>query len=135
MPYRPQPTSSARVSRGIFGSLGLIHFDYAPTLDLLETDIVRLALTRRASRSPSAPSHFFTSSLVDLNSRPVPVALFAVADRGAAGRAAHALLIQNGQDALNSARRLAVMPQSFHQPLFYFSDEAQLSATIERELE
>lgn len=36
---------------------------------------------------------------------------------------------------LNAARRLAVIPKSFHEPLSDFSDDAQISATLERELE
>ena len=48
----------------------------------------------------------------------------------------YALLIQERSGrVLNSARRLAVIPKALHQPLVDFSDEAQLSATIERELE
>ena len=36
---------------------------------------------------------------------------------------------------LNAAGRLAVIPKAFHQPLVDFSDDAQLSATLERELD
>jgi hypothetical protein len=36
---------------------------------------------------------------------------------------------------LNAARRLAVIPKSFHEPLTDFSDDAQISATLEREME
>jgi hypothetical protein len=36
---------------------------------------------------------------------------------------------------LNAAGRLAVIPKSFHEPLVDFSDDAQLAAAIERELE
>jgi hypothetical protein len=36
---------------------------------------------------------------------------------------------------LNAGRRLAVIPKAFHQLLVDFSDDAQISATIEREME
>ena len=46
------------------------------------------------------------------------------------------LLIQErSRRVLNSTRRLAVLPKAFHGPLVDFSDDAQISATIEREME
>jgi hypothetical protein len=134
-------------SRGIFGSLGLIHFvDYALTLDLLENELIDSLSVDDIDAPQDLPLRSFylptTSSLVDLNSRICaggPLALFAVARSRRSrkgGSPDYALLIQERSGrVLNSARRLAVIPKAFHQPLVDFSDEAQLSATIERELE
>jgi hypothetical protein len=68
-----------------------------------------------------------------------PLALFAAArpgDRIRGGEPDYMLPVQQRSDhVLNAARRLAVIPKSFHEPLIDFSDDAQLSATLERELE
>jgi len=134
-------------SRGIFGSLGLIHFvDYALTLDHLENELIDSLSVGDIEAPQDLPLRSYylptTPSLVDLNSRICaggPLALFAVArsrHSRKGGSPDYALLIQEGSGrVLNSARRLAVIPKAFHQPLVDFSDEAQLSATIERELE
>lgn len=46
------------------------------------------------------------------------------------------LLVQERSGrVLNAARRLAVIPKSFHEPLVDFADDAQLAATLEREME
>jgi hypothetical protein len=46
------------------------------------------------------------------------------------------LLVQERSGStLNATGRIAVIPKAFHQPLADFTDDAQLSATLERELE
>src|SRR5690242_16502030 len=133
--------------QGISGSVGLIHFiDYALTLDLLENELIDSLSTGvppspgdlplRGQYLPTA------SSLVEINSRICaggPLALLAIArsrHSRKGGNPDYALFIQERSGrVLNSARRLAVIPKAFHQPLVDFSDEAQLSATIEREME
>ena len=116
-------------SRGIFGSLGLIHFvDYALTLDLLENELIDSLSVGGIDAPQDLPLRSYylptTSSLVDLNSRICaggPLALFAVARSRRSrkgGSPDYALLIQERSGrVLNSARRLAVIPKAFHQPL------------------
>lgn len=140
-------TSINVAPHGISGSLGLIHFvDYALTLDLLENELIDSLSVGGTGTPQDLPLRSYylptTSSLVDLNSRICaggPLALFAIARSRRSRKGAspdYALLIQERSGrVLNSARRLAVIPKAFHQPLVDFSDEAQLSATLERELE
>jgi hypothetical protein len=125
----------------------VIHFvDYALTLDLLENELIDSLSAGGIGTPQGLPLRSYylptASSLVDLNSRICaggPLALFAIARSQRSrkgGSPDYALLIQEwSAHVLNSARRLAVIPKAFHQPLVDFSDEAQLSATIERELE
>jgi hypothetical protein len=134
-------------SHGISGSLGLVHFvDYALTLDLLENELIDSLSAGDIGTPQGLPLRSYylptASSLMDFNSRICaggPLALFAIARSRRSrkgGRPDYALLVQERSGrVLNSARRLAVIPKAFHQPLVDFSDEAQLSATMERELE
>jgi hypothetical protein len=131
---------------GIRGHLGLTDFNsYALTMDLLENELVDALASSHATPPGALPlrDHYLPSlcSIVMLNQRLCAggaLALFAAARppgrRG--GRRDYVLLIQerSGQ-VLNAARRLAVIPKAFHEPLGDFSDDAQLSATIEREME
>ena len=132
---------------GLNGSVGLTRFvDYALTLDLLENELIdalSLKETITAGRLPLR-DHYLpdAAALTDVGSRLCaggPLALLAIArssKRRRGGPADYVLLVQerSGQ-VLNSARRLAVIPKAFHEPLVDFSDDAQISATIEREIE
>jgi hypothetical protein len=134
-------------ARGLNASVALSRFvDYALTLDLLENE-----LTDTVSQgAPTAPGnlplrdHYLptTQALTDVGSRLCaggPLALLAVARSGRRRRGGapdYVLLLQQRSGrVLNSARRLAVIPKAFHAPLADFGDDAQVSATIEREME
>jgi hypothetical protein len=68
-----------------------------------------------------------------------PLALLAIArsqNRSRRGQPDYLFLIQERSGhVLNSARRLAVIPKAFHEPLVDFRDDVQVSATLEREME
>ena len=131
----------------IAGTVGISHFiDYALTLDLLENELID-ALSDGLPTSPGdlplrdlyLPDR---SKLTDLSGRLCaggPLALTAVARSRRArrgGQPDYVLLVQERSGrVLNSSRRLAVIPKAFHGPLADFTDDAQISATIERELE
>ncbi len=129
------------------GSVGLTNFvDYALTLDLLENELTD-ALSRGRSAIPGAlplrdvylPD---TRAIIDLERRLCvggPLALIAIARPPGRRRNTprdYVFLIQErSAKVLNATGQLAVIPKAFHQPLVDFSDDAQLSATIEREME
>jgi len=131
---------------GISGTVALTDFvSYALTTDLLEFELVDALVDNRPITMDALPlrQRYLDSaaSAVDFSSRPCvggPLALLAAARPASrSGRPAdYVLLIQERSGrVLNSARRLAVIPKAFHQPLVDFSDDARLSATLERELE
>jgi hypothetical protein len=63
-----------------------------------------------------------------------PVALTAIA-RNRGGRHDYVLLVQERSGrVLNAARRLAVIPKAFHQPIIDLEEESNLALTIEREM-
>jgi hypothetical protein len=115
-------------------------------LDLLENELVDAVAAQwpiDASplplRSRYLPDLTAVTDLIGRVCAGGPLALLAVArpsSRGHPGRADYVLVIQERSGrTLNAARRLAVIPKSFHQPLVDFSDDAQISATLEREME
>jgi DNA-binding transcriptional regulator YiaG len=132
---------------GLAGALGLTDFvAYAMTLDLLENELID-QLVKNPAPSPDAlplrqrylPDLNSVTSVADRLCAGGPLALFAAARTGSRGRPGepdYVLLVQERSGrVLNAARRLAVIPKAFHQPLVDFSDDAQLSSTLERELE
>jgi hypothetical protein len=130
----------------INGHLALTDFNsYALTMDLLENELVDALANSRAVSSGALPlrDHYLPSfqSVITLNQRLCAggaLALFAAArpPRWRGGRRDYVLLVQERSGrVLNAARRLAVIPKAFHEPLGDFSDDARLSATIEREME
>ena len=134
-------------ARGLTGSVGLARFvDYALTLDLLENELID-AVSRGETITAGKlllRDHYLpdTSVLTDVGGRLCaggPLALLAIArssQRRRGGPPDYVLLVQERSGrVLNSARRLAVIPKAFHEPLVDFSDDAQISATIEREME
>ncbi|NJC63433.1 hypothetical protein HC028_02745 [Planosporangium flavigriseum] len=119
---------------------------YALTLDLLEGELLDGLADGRPIRPGTLPlrDRYLPSlgAVIEVNRRLCaggPLALFAAArpgSRARRGEADYVMLVQErSARVLNSARRLAVIPKSFHEPLVDFSDDAQLSATLERELE
>lgn len=128
------------------GDVSLTDFTtYALTMDMLEHELLDAIVNGSAEpgtlplRTRLLPS---LDSVTNLRSRMCvggPLALFAAArprGRLRAGQPDYMLLVQQrSSHVVNAAGRLAVIPKSFHEPLIDFSDDAQLSATLERELE
>lgn len=131
---------------GISGQLRLANFaDYALTFDLLENELVDAIISAdgevRWSQLPLR-RHYLGSveQAVGLHHRLCaggPLALLAIARPATRGHGPdYAIVVQQrSAQVLNGVGRLAVIPKAFHQPLFDFSDDAQLSVTLERELE
>ncbi|WP_203935609.1 hypothetical protein [Planosporangium mesophilum] len=130
----------------IKGSLGLTHFSsYALTMDLLERELLDAIASGAPITSDSLPlrERYLASidAVIDVSNRLCaggPLALFAAARPRDRRRSTpdYVLLVQERSGrVLNATRRLAVIPKSFHEPLVDFSDDAQISATLERELE
>lgn len=130
----------------ISGGLQLAHFaDYALTFDLLETELVDAIISAdgdvRWSQLPLRKRYLGSvEQAINLHDRLCaggPLALLAIARPPTRGHGPdYAIIVQqrSGQ-VLNATGRLAVIPKAFHQPLSDFSDDAQLSVTLERELE
>jgi hypothetical protein len=130
----------------IAGSVGVTQFvHYALTMDLLEGELID-ALTAGVSPRPGS---------LPLRDRYLPdlASVLAIAGRLCAGgalalcaiaRPAHPyrgpadylLLVQERSgDVVNAARRLAVIPKGFHQPMTDFRTDVQIGATLRREME
>ena len=139
--------STAISARRLDGTVGLTRFaGYALTLDLLENELID-AISQDASpdagqlplRDQYLPD---ATALMNIGGRLCaggPLALLAIArpgQRRRGGAPDYALLVQERSGrVLNSARRLAVIPKAFHSPLADVSDDAQIPATLEREME
>jgi hypothetical protein len=130
----------------IAGSVAVTQFaHYALTMDLLEGELID-ALTAGLSPHPGS---------LPLRDRYLPdlASVLGVADRLCAGGtlalceiarpaspyrgpADYVLLIQErSADVVNAARRLAVIPKGFHQPMTDFRADARIGATLRRETE
>ena len=143
--YRLLGTSIS--ARGLNDTVGLSRFvDYALTLDLLENELIDAISVGEPATAEKLPLRDYylpsTQALTAVGSRLCaggPLALLAIARSGQRRRSGapdYVLLVQERSGrVLNSARRLAVIPKAFHAPLVDFSDDAQISATIEREME
>jgi hypothetical protein len=128
------------------GCVSLTDFTtYALTMDLLERETLDAVATDRAGephgmplRARFLPTVEAVTSLSERLCAGGPLALFAAARPKSRfnPNPDYVLLIQQRSDrVLNATGRLAVIPKAFHEPLVDFSDDAQLSATLERELE
>lgn len=128
------------------GSVGLVSFvEYALTMDLLEGELLDALVCDGAPRSESLPlrDRYLPDSgaVLDMSGRLCAggvVALCAIARpantyRGAAD---YVLLVQERSGyVLNAARQLAVIPKGFHEPLADYRVDAQIGATLRREME
>lgn len=134
-------------SAGVDATLGITSFvEYALTLDLMETELIDAIGRGAISTGDALPQrdHYAPdlATLTNLTNRICvggPVALTAIA-RSRAHRPGlspdYVLLVQErSSKVLNATRRLAVIPKAFHQPLADLSEDAELRATIEREME
>jgi hypothetical protein len=119
---------------------------YALTMDLLETELVDAVADGRDCLPGTLPlrDRFLpdAATVLGVDQRLCaggPLALCAIArpaSRTRAESADYLLLIQErSESVLNAARRLAVIPKAFHQPLSDHAADAALAATLERELE
>ncbi|MBQ6643771.1 MAG: transcriptional regulator [Saccharopolyspora sp.] len=130
----------------IGGSLGVTRFvEYALTMDLLEGELVDALAAGTAPEPGALPlrdRHLpDVSSVLDTAARLCsggPLALCAIARPSSPfrGEADYLLLVQERSGhVLNASRRLAVTPKGFHQPLTDVRADAQIGATLRREME
>ncbi|MGH3766059.1 MAG: helix-turn-helix transcriptional regulator [Pseudonocardiaceae bacterium] len=130
----------------ISGEVGLARFvDYALTMDLLEGELLDAIVSGVAPRPSSLPLRDrylpVLGSVLDMSSRLCAggvVALCAIARPADPyrGSADYVLLVQERSGhVLNAARQLAVIPKGFHKPLADYRADAQVGATLRREME
>lgn len=119
--------------------------EYALTTDLLESELVDAIAAKGTHRPAGLPLRDKylpdIDSVLDLSGRLCAggaLALCAVARPADPyrGPADYALLVQERSSyVLNGARRLSVIPKSFHQPLTDARADARIGATLRREME
>lgn len=130
----------------IAGTVGLVSFvEYALTMDLLERELVDSIIAGRSVQRGGLPMRDRylpdLASVVDIGGRLCAggvVGLCAIARPADPyrGRPDYALLVQERSGyVVNSARRLAVIPKGFHQPLKDVRADARIGATLRREME
>ena len=128
------------------GTFGLSRFtSYALTLDLLEGELDD-ALAAGVSPVPGSlplrdrylPD---VASVLDVSGRlcaggGLALCAFARPDTFYRDRADYVLLVQERSgNVINAARRLAVIPKGFHQPMTDYRGDARIAATLLREME
>jgi hypothetical protein len=139
--------TSADIHRGVVrGSVGIAHYvEYALTMDLLEGELIDAL----AAGDPTSPGQLplrdrhlpDLASVLDVGSRMcaggvLALCAFARPADPLRGDADYLLLVQERSGhVLNAARRLAVIPKGFHQPLTDVRADAQLGMTLMREME
>ena len=130
----------------IRGTLGLSQFtSYALTLDLLEgelTDALAAGTTLRPGALPLRDRYLpDTASVLDVSGRlcaggALALCAFARPANHHRDHADYVLLIQERSgNVINAARRLAVIPKGFHQPMTDYRNDAKISVTLLREME
>lgn len=130
----------------IAGTVGVTRFvEYALTMDLLEGELVdALAgeLPAQAGMLPIRDKYLpDLTSVVDVSQRLCSggtLALTAITRPASPfrGPADYVLLVQERSgNVVNAVSRLAVIPKGFHQPLTDFRADAQIGATLRREME
>lgn len=139
--------SGIDVARGRLGSsFNITSFvQYALTADLLEGELVDALANDHEPTAETLPlrKRYLpdTPAVLDVASRTCAggaLALTAIARPPGRRRSSsdYLLLVQErGGQVLNAARRLAVIPKSFHGPLADDSEDTQISATLRREME
>ena len=120
-------------------------FDYALTLDLLEPELGDALATGGPVTPGSLPlrDRYLPDvpAVLDLDRRMCaggPPALTAIARPPGRGRPRPDFLVlvqERSGRVLNAARRLAVIPKSFHGPLVDYGEDAQIHRSVEREME
>ena len=136
----------AAVCKGhIGGAVNVVSFvEYALTMDLLEgelTDAISANFTVRPAVLPLRDRYLpDATSVLDMSSRLCAggvLALCAIARPASPRTAADYLLIvqERSGHVLNAARKLAVIPKGFHQPLMDIRGDTALGFTLQREIE
>lgn len=136
----------AAVGKGhIGGAVDVVSFvEYALTMDLLEgelTDAISADFSVRPGVLPLRDRYLpDASSVLDMSSRLCAggvLALCAIARPASPRTAADYLLIvqERSGHVLNAARKLAVIPKGFHQPLMDIRGDTALGFTLQREIE
>jgi hypothetical protein len=134
------------VSKGhIGGTVGVASFiEYALTMDLLEGELIEAISTGLDPQPGTLPlrEQYLPdiSSVLDTSNRLCAggvLALCAIARPASPrGDADYLLVVQERSGhVLNAARRLAVIPKGFHQPLADIRGDTALGCTLQRELE
>jgi hypothetical protein len=135
------------VARGqLIGTVGLSSFaEYALTMDLLENEVVDAITCGSAPHGGSLPlrDRYLPDlgSVLDLSGRLCAggaLALCAIARPAShyQDRPDYLLLVQERSgNVINASRRLAVIPKAFHEPLTDLRADAQIGATLRREME
>jgi hypothetical protein len=130
----------------IAGSVGTTNFvGYAVTMDLLEAELTAAIAADVAILPGSLPlrDRYLPSiaSVLDVSGRLCSggaLALTAIARPASPyrGEADYVLLVQERSGrVLNAAHRLAVIPKGFHEPMTDVRTDAQIGATLRREME
>jgi hypothetical protein len=137
---------NVEVSQGhIAGRVGVVSFvEYALTMDLLEgelIDAISAGFSARRGLLPLRDRHLpDTGSVLDVSSRLCAggvLALCAIARPASLrGEADYLLIVQERSGhVLNAARKLAVIPKGFHQPLTDIREDTPVGSTLRREIE
>ncbi|MGH3938801.1 MAG: transcriptional regulator [Pseudonocardiaceae bacterium] len=131
----------------IGGSVGMATFaQYALTMDLLEGELIDALVDGVPIQHGSLPlrDRYLPdiASVLNMDSRICAggaLALCAIARPAANTRRDardYLLLVQERSGrVLNAARRLAVIPKSFHEPLVDYRNDTQIGSTLRREME
>ncbi|SEQ09440.1 hypothetical protein SAMN05216188_10241 [Lentzea xinjiangensis] len=128
----------------IGGTVGIASFvEYIVTMDLLEGELVdALATGTHTSRLPLRDRYLPNlDSVLNVGDRltaggTLALCAFARPADPFRGPADYVLLVQERSGhVINAARRLAVIPKGFHQPLVDFRADTQVGATMRREME
>ncbi|MPY99641.1 MAG: helix-turn-helix domain-containing protein [Actinophytocola sp.] len=125
----------------VAGRLGVTQFaHFGLTLDLLESELLG-ALASGTSELPLRDKYLpDMASVVDFSRRLCIVGVVAVCaiarPPGPHGDADYLMLAQRRSGhVVNAARRLALIPRGFHQPLADYRDDARIRVTVLREME
>jgi hypothetical protein len=129
----------------IDGTVGITSFvEYALTMDLLEGELIDTISAGHSTRRGLLPlrDRYLpdTDSVLDLSGRLCAggvLALCAIArPPRSRGEADYLLIVQERSGVvLNAARKLAVIPKGFHQPLTDIAEDTPVGATLQREME
>lgn len=129
----------------IAGRVGVVSFvEYALTMDLLEGELIDAISTGFAARRGALPlrNRYLpdAGSILDVSGHLCAggvLALCAIARPASPRGGADYLLIvqERSGHVLNAARKLAVIPKGFHQPLTDIREDAPVGSTLQREME
>ncbi|MEU5695450.1 transcriptional regulator [Actinosynnema sp. NPDC020468] len=128
------------------GTVGVTNFvGYVVTMDLLEGELVDAlttgnpttpgALPLRDTYLPDLPSILDVADRLCAGGALALTAIARPADPFRSGPDYLLLIQERSGHVINAARRLAVIPKGFHQPLTDFRADAQIGATLRREME